>query len=307
MLREAVNELGHELTQWLGAFLTIEHWLNLGNRPVTDTDRAFLLWFDIAAREIERYKDICDVATEFHTTPSLVWCWHMSTDLTQHEARSCVLRGAERFDQLAGACCYRPEHCCCCLDSCALLAEQLAEKHRQAERVVPLGSYSTSTKNRGRPSPPPFRGTWGDYPHLETALKGMVQELDRDLVDLAHDVHFLHLKGRRFFLRSYVKLEDLFSAQIDQASAAKICSSGGVVVLLLPDCPVVRHYAQLHRDLQSFVDDNPVLFRQRKLLDIHVISNEAHLSHFGHAANVGAMAGCGDLQGPSLTLQVFPK
>ena len=53
-------------------------------------------------------------------------------------------------------------------------------------------------------------------------------------------------------------------------------------LLLLPNTPAIRHYAQLHRELDEFLKNNSGFAQGQRLLGIQLISAEVHLQYFGY-------------------------
>ena len=90
----------------------------------------------------------------------------------------------------------------------------------------------------------------------------------------------LVFRGMRFLLS--IHPDEYDSHNIQFRGRDKNTSPGyhSRLVFLLPDTKPFRKYAQLHRDLDSFLKDNSGLVGERRLLEIHLVAPEVYFRDF---------------------------
>ena len=96
---------------------------------------------------------------------------------------------------------------------------------------------------------------------------------DASVTDLA-------FRGMRFLLSIHPDNHDNFSIQFCGQDKNTPPDYHGRLVFLLPDTKPFRKYAQVHRDLDSFLKDNSGIVGERRLLEIHLVAPEVYFRDF---------------------------
>ena len=125
------------------------------------------------------------------------------------------------------------------------------------------------------PDDNPFQcSNWASFPRLEGCLRGLVASAERRAwrPDGSMPPRTLRFKGRTFPLRSGVTLNQLFEAKIYEPWVELIAEQGAHVALVLPPRRACWAYAQLHRDLTTFLDENSDVAPGEMLLSVTTIS-----------------------------------
>ena len=116
----------------------------------------------------------------------------------------------------------------------------------------------------------------------------------------------LRYKGRTFPLQSGVTLIQLVEAKIYEPWAKLIFEQGAHVALVLPTRRACVTYSQLHRDLATFLEDNPELAPEEKLLSVTTVSDGLAHGVIEHNELAGIEAFCMGLTDSTPTYHILP-
>ena len=90
----------------------------------------------------------------------------------------------------------------------------------------------------------------------------------------------LVLRGMHFLLDVRPEYQGEFNIQLRGQDENVPLDDQCRLVFLLPDTKPFRRYAQVHRDLDSFLEENAEIFGERRLLDIHLVAPEVYFHDF---------------------------